>query len=290
MPNRIIREGMIESEQVNQLTADAERFFVRLMLKADDFGRFTGNPLLIKAALFPLKPEVRITDISRWIAECEKAGLVRCYQFSGKPYLAIPRFGQRTRAEKSKYPDPPFSVEHADDCPSPDGQMTVNGQTAAHVVVDVVEDGGVVGEPARKRASRLPKPFVLSTEWCEEAEKILADLKRSDIVPAYEFAKFCDHWWSKSGKDAAKEDWLATWRNWIRKACEYKRPASVGQPSDTTAAWLELRAAVRDQQPPKDSRLRKVIEKFGGLYKLGERSSKDLDFMRKDFDREFVSA
>jgi hypothetical protein len=30
--------------------------------------------------------------------------------------------------------------------------------------------------------------------------------------------KFRDFWCSKSGKDATKVDWLATWRNWIRNS------------------------------------------------------------------------
>jgi hypothetical protein len=33
-----------------------------------------------------------------------------------------------------------------------------------------------------------------------------------------EAAKFRDYWVSKSGRDAAKLDWEATWRNWIRNS------------------------------------------------------------------------
>ncbi|WP_208438210.1 DUF1376 domain-containing protein [Bartonella taylorii] len=35
-----------------------------------------------------------------------------------------------------------------------------------------------------------------------------------------EIAKFRDYWTAKSGKDATKIDWQATWRNWIRKAVD----------------------------------------------------------------------
>ncbi|USP02836.1 DUF1376 domain-containing protein [Bartonella taylorii] len=35
-----------------------------------------------------------------------------------------------------------------------------------------------------------------------------------------EMAKFRDYWTAKSGKDATKIDWQATWRNWVRKAIE----------------------------------------------------------------------
>lgn len=33
-----------------------------------------------------------------------------------------------------------------------------------------------------------------------------------------EAERFRDYWCAKSGKDATKTDWQATWRNWVRKA------------------------------------------------------------------------
>lgn len=126
MPNRIIREGWLESDRVDALDAPAERFFLRLCLRADDFGRFHGNPTLLKSSLFPLKDDVRSADIPRWIAACEKAGLIRCYEVASKRYVEVVRFGQRMRAETSKFP----SVE--DGCLSDvshvsDGRMASSG-------------------------------------------------------------------------------------------------------------------------------------------------------------------
>jgi len=80
-------------------------------MKADDYGRFTGDPRLLRSALFPLKDGIRDTDISRWIAMCEKAGLIRVYQATDKPFILIEKFNQRVRAEKSKYPDPSGDIQ-----------------------------------------------------------------------------------------------------------------------------------------------------------------------------------
>lgn len=108
MPNRIIREGWIESLAIDQLDAFAERFFLRLCLKADDFGRYSAHPTLLKSHLFPLSENVRSTDIPRWLAACEKAGLVRCYEADAKPFLEIVKFGQRIKENtRSKFPAPP---------------------------------------------------------------------------------------------------------------------------------------------------------------------------------------
>ena len=106
MPERMLRDWT-DSEAVNQLDWAAECLFTRLIMKADDFGRFHGNPRLIKSLLFPLKDGLRDADISRWIAECVKAGLLREYtdRVSGKPFVEIRKYGQRLRTKKAKFPD-----------------------------------------------------------------------------------------------------------------------------------------------------------------------------------------
>ena len=146
MPNRILRPWT-DSEAVNLLSDGAEVFFVRLIMCADDLGRFYGSPRLLKSYLFPLKDK---TDkkISRFIRECVKAGLVLEYESAGKKYLFIRNFGQRMRVMKSKFPTPPQQEGHFSDrlraarvgigldfqkndghmtvkCQSNDGQMSV---------------------------------------------------------------------------------------------------------------------------------------------------------------------
>lgn len=111
MPNRIIREGWLDSERVNQLDAKGESFFLRLCLRADDFGRFTANPQLLKSSLFPLRDDARNADMTRQLAACEKAGLLRCYSVENKRYLEIVDFRQQRRAVASKFPDPPDGVQ-----------------------------------------------------------------------------------------------------------------------------------------------------------------------------------
>jgi hypothetical protein len=96
MPSRVIREGWIESEAVDQLDANAERFFLRLCLRADDFGRYSANPQILKSSLFPLKTDIRSADMPRLTAACEKAGLLRCYEFANKRFVKS-QFDQRMR-------------------------------------------------------------------------------------------------------------------------------------------------------------------------------------------------
>lgn len=103
MPNRIVREGILTSVKVNQLSSGAELFYRRMLNVVDDFGRYHGMPALLRAATFPLKlDKVLDSHISDWLAESVKAGLVETYLFDGLPYIEILNFGT-PRAKESKF-------------------------------------------------------------------------------------------------------------------------------------------------------------------------------------------
>ena len=105
MPNRMLRDWT-DSEAVNGLDWKDEVFFTRLIMKADDFGRFSANPKILRSLLFPLKDGIRDTDISRSMAACQKAGLLRLYVVKEKPLLEIVNYGQRLQQKRSRFPGP----------------------------------------------------------------------------------------------------------------------------------------------------------------------------------------
>ncbi|CAB4153123.1 hypothetical protein UFOVP606_45 [uncultured Caudovirales phage] len=104
MAKRMLRDWT-QSECINALSPMAEVFFVRLIMKADDYGSYYSNPKLLNAALFPLK-EVSSTDITSFIDECEQAGILFTYEVLNKQYIRIVDFGQRLRVMNSKFPQP----------------------------------------------------------------------------------------------------------------------------------------------------------------------------------------
>jgi hypothetical protein len=79
------------------------------------------------------------------------------------------------------------------------------------------------GEPARKRGTRIPEDFAVTTEMVTWARE-----NAPNINGAYETQKFVDYWRGRTGKDATKLDWIGTWRNWIRKAQEDTQRGSRG--------------------------------------------------------------
>ena len=54
MPSRIIKESITTSESLSEVSAEAERLFWRLVVKADDFGLYYGNPRILASMCFPL--------------------------------------------------------------------------------------------------------------------------------------------------------------------------------------------------------------------------------------------
>ena len=116
MPNRIIKESICTSENIDQLSAFAETAFVRLIVNCDDFGRFFGNPKILAARLFPLK-DVSTYDMTSVLNALVAADLVTVYEVDGKQFVQLKTWSdhQQKRATKSKFPDPPAEQIAADD-------------------------------------------------------------------------------------------------------------------------------------------------------------------------------
>jgi hypothetical protein len=84
------------------------------------------------------------------------------------------------------------------------------------------------GVTPRKRGSRIAEDFRVTPEM-----NAWASTKAPGIDLGLETEKFINYWVAKSGKDATKVDWVATWRNWILNA----KPAQ-GQRMDHSARGL----------------------------------------------------
>ena len=126
-------EAYLESERVNSLSGPAEKFYWRLMCAADSFGRMDARPAILRTKLYSLQlDKIRESDMPRLLAECEKAGLVRCYEISGKPYVEINRFEQRLRT-KAKYPAPPSAADPPQTCRTSAAHLPQTCRTSANV-------------------------------------------------------------------------------------------------------------------------------------------------------------
>lgn len=113
MPNRIIKESICTSDTIDLLTAEEERFFYRLIVQADDFGRFDGRAPVVLAGTFPLRShEIHIDLVEAWLQRLAEVDLIRFYHVGGRRYLYFTTWDkhQQRRAKYSKFPEPPSDV------------------------------------------------------------------------------------------------------------------------------------------------------------------------------------
>lgn len=165
MPSRLLREGILTSERVDLLDAAAEVFYRRLMSKVDDHGLYDARPSILRSSLYPLRVDrVREADITRWIAACEKAGVIALYEHDGKPYLQMLDTRWIARSEP-KFP-PPSTTENS--CAQP--------QTPVPVFGDVV-----VVEDDKSPRKRVPPPDGVSDSVWTDFRK-LRKAKRAPIT------------------------------------------------------------------------------------------------------------
>lgn len=101
-------------------------------------------------------------------------------------------------------------------------------------VGDGVGDGDVL-VPAGKptvRGTRVPHDFSVTDDMRSWAREKSLDYLDLDTITE----SFVDYWQARAGKDATKTDWVATWRNWIRRESTNIRPMVRSESRDERPA------------------------------------------------------
>lgn len=124
MPNRVLKESIKYSDQIDSLTWFEEVVFYRLMVSADDYGCYDGRINVLKNELFPAKDNVTRKSVEDAISHLASVGLLCQYTVSGKPYLLFPSWEkhQRVRNKRRKFPEPPENLT-ADRCQMTAGRL-----------------------------------------------------------------------------------------------------------------------------------------------------------------------
>lgn len=110
MGNRILKESICTSDEIDKLTPFEETFFCRLIVNCDDYGVMDARPAILKARLYPLKSVKEVSE--KLIVDTRdklcSAGLIKVYYDGDHPYLQMLTWAdhQRLRNSKRKYPLP----------------------------------------------------------------------------------------------------------------------------------------------------------------------------------------
>jgi hypothetical protein len=98
-------------------------------------------------------------------------------------------------------------------------------------------------ELVHSHGSRLPTDWTLPPDWMEWARGVRPDLNIDN-----EAAKFADYWHAMAGKDGCKADWLATWRNWIRRAHHLGGAMNAPRQSAVDRVMANIQRAQEDDE------------------------------------------
>lgn len=105
----------------------------------------------------------------------------------------------------------------------------------------------------RPRATRLGSDWKLPDDWRQWARINFATA--TDAMVSAEADQFRDFWISKAGREAAKLDWGATWRNWCRNS-RTLGAAPKGSPiNNGRMAWDEKKAKTAYLPTPRNREL-----------------------------------
>lgn len=86
-------------------------------------------------------------------------------------------------------------------------------------LTNVIAMTSAVRKASPERATRLPEDWTLPRSWGTWA--LEAGLTEREVRDQAD--RFKDYWLAKSGKDATKQKWLPTWRNWVRRSIDNRR-------------------------------------------------------------------
>lgn len=241
MPNRIIREGILSSDRVDQLDPPAEVFYRRLMSKVDDHGLYDARPAILRTSLYPLRVDrVREADIARWIAACEKAGLIALYQHDAKPYLQMLDTRWQARSE-AKYPLPTDGK-----CKPLQSPANSCAQVLAAAPVFVVGDVGVIEDVTPKAPKGAELLDLFDSFWAAYPRKVGKDAARRAFDKRKPDAGLLRLMLDAIADQAASAGWLkeggqfiphpSTWLNEGRWQDEGISPGATSAPPATVSS------------------------------------------------------
>lgn len=200
--------------------------FAGLWTAADREGRFAWKPRSLKLDCLPFDD----VDFGEVLDALAAEGFLIKYKVGADTFGCIPSWSkhQQVNIREAKSEIPAHDGTSASTCTHMPTPVQDRGEGKGR---EQEGKGTVVAAQARPapKATRWKSEDEIPADWLAEANQIRAKANLSPVDPALEAARFVDFWAAKSGKDATKADWHATWRNWIRNSRGGAAPNGTGR-------------------------------------------------------------
>ena len=236
---RTIKPTFWTSPTTARLSREARLLLLGLISNADDDGRFPASVPAILGAVYPYDEDVTPAKLTKWLRELEQVRIVHLYRDGVVRYGVMPTWHEHqviNRHTPSALPEPDIEC-----VPRPSRSDSLSRSRSGSVsdsgsgsVSDSRQEGkgregkGITPPPTSSVAPPDDQPTLTRRGNRIDPEFVPSEQSRTSILTEHpnvdlrrEHAKFIDFWTAKTGKDATKLDWDATWRNWMRRAAEH---------------------------------------------------------------------
>jgi hypothetical protein len=89
---RMIDPEFWSDEDMAAVGRDARLMFIGVWNHSDDYGNLPHSPAKLKAQIFPLDDDLKVTDVERLLADLIRVGKMVEYSANGSRYLHVPDF------------------------------------------------------------------------------------------------------------------------------------------------------------------------------------------------------
>jgi hypothetical protein len=109
MPDRVVRDELLQSDRWPDLPTDTHRLaYVAMILAADDYGNLRGGPRRMFRWLHGFTQLKTEPDAIKLLSDLQDADLVGRYEIDGLEYWHVRRFKNSRKYWSRKWPHSPF--------------------------------------------------------------------------------------------------------------------------------------------------------------------------------------
>ena len=216
---RSIKPEFWVSEQIAECSTNARLTFIGLWTFSDDNGVHPAKPKTLKAELFPMD-DVSASDVSAWIDELVRVGLLHEFTHEGEPFWHVTGWARHQKIDRPSFKYPSPTDPNSTPTPRSLPEHSTNTRRAPPPGVESkgVESKGVEKAtspkarpaPTKKLKTSIPADFAVServkawaaTKGFDDLETHLEAFKSKCSAKGYTNVD-----WDEAFMGAIREDW-----------------------------------------------------------------------------------
>lgn len=212
---RNIKPGFFTNDQLGELPPLARLLFAGIWTVCDREGRIEDRHKKIKAEVLPYDD----CNVDKLLQSLHDSGFILRYVVNGVRIIQVLKWHKHQaphiKEAASALPSPDES--DVSTVPAPDKNGAVTGKESLIVGSGllVVDSLNLNPDSRERRATRLPSTWTLPDEWVAEALTLRPDWTAPHCRRIAD--AFRDYWCAQPGQRGVRTDWIATWRNWVRR-------------------------------------------------------------------------